>query len=101
LRLLLVGYKISDKIHREVCRAAVVGVFNLINILELISKGLNDKALVEQQLVGQHQLTLLGARVLLHTVATGSKSIYSKLRDTRYLKLSEEEDKQLQAIEHQ
>jgi hypothetical protein len=73
---------VSDETRQEidgkVDGAAVAGVLDLGNIFKLISDGLDDEALTQQQSVGQpHQLTphthYVGAHVFLRTVVMSSK----------------------------
>lgn len=57
LRLKAVGNQPGDQMSHEIDGAAMTGVFNLRDVLELINDGFNDGALTQQQLVAQqHQL---------------------------------------------
>ena len=56
LRLVTVGNQATEQIDTEIERAAVTRVFDLRDVLELVSDGLDDRATAQQQLVvEQHQ----------------------------------------------
>ncbi len=46
-----VGYQTGDEIEEKVCRAAVAGVLNPGDILELVNDDFDDETFTSQQLV--------------------------------------------------
>jgi len=54
-----VGNQPSDKIDDKVGPAAMTGMFNLRDILELVNDGLDDEALTREQLVFKSDESIL------------------------------------------
>ena len=66
-----VGNQTGDEIDDKVGRAAVTGVFDLRDILELVNDGLNDEALTREQLVFKNDESIL------HVFANGRDQLQS------------------------
>ena len=53
--LVAVGDESSHQMHHEVERAAMAGMLNLADVLELIDDRLDDRALAQEQLVAERE----------------------------------------------
>ena len=58
LRLVAIGDQPRKQVHEEIIRAAVAGVLNLADVLELVVDALDNRALAQQQLVGDGKESL-------------------------------------------
>ena len=66
-----IGNQIGDEIDQETGTAAVPGVLNLRDVVELVINGLNDGAFA------QEQLDLKGHEAVLHVVAQTRNELHT------------------------
>jgi hypothetical protein len=48
-----IGNQTTNKIDHKVSETTMVDMFNLRNVLEMVSRGFQDAVLAEQEIVGQ------------------------------------------------